>query len=402
MVTDGSWAVLVTAFIMVVYIAQGGIMLSAVVHLSHVVGAKWRADIAPYAHRTVALYPLALVLLVVLLIMKARTFPYYEAVQDGHLALNGWHHYGFLVAREVGLLIGVAALHYSFAWVNERIHRGQGKGMVRCLTACSAAVPFVYFIYGTVVAWDFEMTLVPGWHSSMYAPYFFVSNFHMFLGFFVLWMYLRRLRGRYGKLISDQSFNYLAQMMLGLTLLWIYTFFAQFLTIWYGNLPDETGRFYAMIFAGGDMRQGPATLAPLFWWFVALKAFVPFVLLIFALVRHTPGLIAFVGGVILFGTFLERYTWIASAYGTDHIPLTSVFDIGLALAVGILVFASIRAMPTLRVTLVQRRISVKPEYESNVMPRYATQLLSKTGFVRFRGHPHLSVESANEGTRHVN
>jgi len=75
MVTDGSWAVLVTAFIMVVYIAQGGIMLSAVVHLSHVVGAKWRADIAPYGHRTVALYPLALVLLVVLLIMKARTFP---------------------------------------------------------------------------------------------------------------------------------------------------------------------------------------------------------------------------------------------------------------------------------------------------------------------------------------
>jgi hypothetical protein len=32
--------------------------------------------------------------------------------------------------------------------------------------------------------------------------------------------------------------------MLAFTILWIYTFFAQYLIIWYANLPDETGRLF--------------------------------------------------------------------------------------------------------------------------------------------------------------
>jgi hypothetical protein len=337
---DGNWALLLTSFLLVLYIAQGGIVLSSIIHLSHMAGAKWRADITPYAHQTVHLYPLAFVLLVILLAAKNYTFPYYL---DDTIHLNGWHNYPFLVIRELVLFLLVAASNYGFVRASKQHEKENTEKTRNRLTWYATAVPFLYFIYGTMVAWDFEMTLTPGWHSPMYAPYFFVSNFHMFLGFFVVVAYLPRFRknGRTG--ISEQSFNYLAQMMLGLTLLWTYTFYAQFLTIWYGNLPHETARLYAMMFIDGDIRLGSSALAPMFWWFIILKSFLPFSLLIFATVRHTPFLTALVGLIIFAGTFLEHFTWIAGAYSDWQPLLGSSFDIAVISLVTVLGYLLMRA-----------------------------------------------------------
>ncbi len=340
MIIDGNWAVLLTCFLLVLYIAQGGIVLSSIIHLSHMAGAKWRADITPYAHQTVHLYPLAFVLLVILLVAQENTFPYYR---DATIHLNAWHNYPFLVIRELVLFLLVAGTHYGFVRASKQHEKENTEQTRNRLTWYATAVPFLYFVYGTVVAWDFSMTLTPGWHSPMHAPYFFISNFHMFLGFFVVIAYLPSFRkdGRPG--ISEQSFNYLAQMMLGLTLLWTYTFYAQFLTIWYGNLPHETSRLYAMMFIDSDIRQGGSDLAPFFWWFVVLKSFLPFVLLIFAMVRHTPFLTALVGLIIFVGTFLEHFTWIAGAY-TDWQPLLgSLFDVAVISIVCVLGYILLRA-----------------------------------------------------------
>jgi hypothetical protein len=43
---------------------------------------------------------------------------------------------------------------------------------------------------------------------------------------------------------GEYIFNFLAQLMLAFTILFVYTFFAQYLIIWYANLPDETGRCF--------------------------------------------------------------------------------------------------------------------------------------------------------------
>ena len=339
MLVDGQWALLTTTFLVVLYIAQGGVVLSSVIHLSHVSGAEWRADIGPYAHQTVRLYPLALVLLLILLAVPDATFPYY-AEEDVHL--NAWHNYPFLVSRELIMFLLVAAVNYGYVRASARDHHENTAASRKTLTRYAAMVPFLYFIYSTLVAWDFEMTLQAGWHSPMYAPYFFVSNFHMFLGFFVMMLYLVHI-GHRRRLVAEQSFNYLAQMMLGLTLLWVYTFFFQFITIWYGNLPQETGRLYAMMYEAGDIRRDASALAPFFWWFIALKSFIPFGLLIFAVVRHTPGLIALVGSFIFIGTLLERYTWIGSAYPTWHTPLSNVTDFAIVTVVGIYVILKLRS-----------------------------------------------------------
>lgn len=90
-------------------------------------------------------------------------------------------------------------------------------------------------------------------------------------------------------------------------------------------------------------------LAPLWWIFLVLKFFVPF--LTFATWtpnRHNPGVIVFVAVCILVGTWVERYTWISGSVLPQyyHLPMTSIFDIVVTLVVLALGWVSVRGVIT--------------------------------------------------------
>ena len=65
MFSYSNWSVLTVNFLVVLYLALGGVTLSAVLHL---VGARWRYEVRFLASSLFALFPLAFVLLVVLLV----------------------------------------------------------------------------------------------------------------------------------------------------------------------------------------------------------------------------------------------------------------------------------------------------------------------------------------------
>jgi Ni/Fe-hydrogenase subunit HybB-like protein len=335
-----NWAMVSAAFMVVMAVALGGILLSALLHLANARRNTWRLDVVPYAHRVVHLYPLALVLLVVLLAVPQATFPWYGQTSRH---INVWHNYPFLVVRELlmfGLVVGV---NLAFVWVSDTHAREGTEATRKLLTYFAAAVVTLFVFYTTLLAWDFEMTLTPGWRSSMYAPNFFISAFQAFLAIFVVSMFVLRVASRGERGICDASFNALAQMMLGFTLFWIYTFFGQFLTIWYAALPEETHRVYLMLFEDGDIRREPSDISVLFWWFLFLKSFVPFLMLIFFAVRHVPALTVIPALAIVVGTCLERFTWVAPTHRTWNLPLTTWFDITVAVLVSGAFFVLLRA-----------------------------------------------------------
>ena len=157
-----------------------------------------------------------------------------------------------------------------------------------------------------MVAWDFEMTLQPGWSSAIFAMYHFVGSFGMMLSVLALTVMLLVRKQVLTAPPGEYILNYLAQLMLAFTILWVYTFFAQYLIIWYANLPDETGRLF-------KMQYGP--FSTLFWLFFILKFVIPFSVLVFPYSRYTPRVIALVAVSIIVGYWIERYTWIAGADG---------------------------------------------------------------------------------------
>jgi hypothetical protein len=319
-----NWSVLTVDFLVVLHLALGGVTLAALLHL---VNAKWRFDIRYLSVSFFALYPLAFCLLIVLLLNASKTFPWVGS----SAAMPAWNNLGFLAAREIigFLVIGVLyGLFIKFQAVSTR-------SAAQALTFRNTAllIPFAHVLFCTMVAWDFEMTLLPGWSSSIFAMYHFISSFGMMLSVLALTVMLLVRKQALTAPPGEQILNYLAQLMLGFTILWVYTFFAQYLIIWYANLPDETGRLF-------ELQNGP--FSTLFWLFFILKFIIPFSVLVFPYSRYTPGVIAAVAVSIIVGYWIERYTWIAGTAADSPWPMFSPFAIAASLVVFTTAFFLVR------------------------------------------------------------
>lgn len=325
-----SWSVLTTNFLMTLYIALGGVTLASVLHL---VNGQWRFQIRNLAVATAALFPLAGLLLVILLLNGESTFVWLATAHDPEHHLPGWHNYTFLVFREIGGFIAIVVLYLLFIRY-QRLSEIDDKHK-RKFRNIALLIPFAYFAYGTMVAWDFEMTQVPGWHSANYGAYNFQSGFHMFLGFFVVFLYFMRRSGLLVKSFDTFIFNFLAQFMLAMTILWTYLYFTQYLIMWYGRLPTNMDRFDAMMHND---------LSVIWWSFLTFKFIIPFLTLAMTPNRHNPAVVAFVGCSIMLGYWLERYTWISGSGDPAfyQLPMTSFFDIAVTLLVIAAAFFSMK------------------------------------------------------------
>lgn len=309
-----NWAVLTVSFVVVLSLALSGVVLCSVLHL---VGAGWRFEVRNLATSLYALFPLAFVLLVILLAGGSHTFPWWDH-QDAHTAhMPGWYGSHWLIAREVVGILFMMALYWVFI-KRQEVSERSSEDAAR-FHHVATVVPFFFVLYSTMIAWDFEMTLVPAWHSAIYAMQQFVSNFGMFLAFMVIWIFALNRRDKLRRPVESYVYNYIAQMMFAFTLLWVYTFFAQYLTIWYGNLPDETNRVMGM-------QNGDYTF--IWWAMIALKFVIPFVALAFPAPRHNVRMITAVAACIIVGTLFERYVWIGGIEGSGAYPVVAAIVVG--------------------------------------------------------------------------
>ncbi|MGC1387465.1 MAG: hypothetical protein WA807_05595 [Steroidobacteraceae bacterium] len=310
-----SWSVLTVDFLVVLHLALGGVTLAALLHL---VNAKWRFDIRYLSVSFFALFPLAFCLLIILLVNGAKTFPWVGSTAD----MPGWNNFGFLAAREIIGFLVVGALYGLF--IRNQAVSTRSAAQARTFRNTALLIPFAHVLFCTMVAWDFEMTLQPGWTSALFAMYHFVGSFGMMLSVLALTVMLLVRKQVLTVPPGEYILNYLAQLMLAFTILWVYTFFAQYLIIWYANLPDETGRLFKMQYGA---------FSRLFWLFFILRFVIPFSVLVFPYSRYTPRVIALVAVSIIVGYWLERYTWIAGADSDSPWSMFSPFAITTSVVV---------------------------------------------------------------------
>lgn len=318
MLAYSNWAVLTVSFVVVLSLALSGVALCSVLHL---VNAKWRFEVRHLATSLYALFPLAFVLLVILLVGGANTFPWWDHPEAHASHMPGWYRPHWLIAREVIGMLFMMVLYRVF--INRQAVSERSSEDTARFHHIATWIPFFFVLYSTMVAWDFEMTLVPEWHSAIYGLQQFISNFGMFLAFMVVWIYALNSREKLVRPVPDYIYNYIAQMLFAFTLLWIYTFDAQYLTIWYGNLPDETGRVFGM-------QDGDYTF--IWWSTLVLKFVVPFVAFAFPGPRHNVTAINAVAVCIIVGTLFERYVWIGGIKGTGAYPILATIVVGAAVA----------------------------------------------------------------------
>jgi Ni/Fe-hydrogenase subunit HybB-like protein len=161
----------------------------------------------------------------------------------------------------------------------------------------------------TIVSWDFAMTPVPMWHSTIFGPYFVVGAIFSGIAALILAMALLRKFLRLEAYLKPIHFENLGKLLLTMSLLWFYFTFAERLTTWYGNAPSEMDVFWTTI------RQ---SFAPMFWTMVVCNFVIPVPILAIKKLRTITGT-AIASCTIVVGMWIERFLIIVPALGHKYL-----------------------------------------------------------------------------------
>ncbi len=162
----------------------------------------------------------------------------------------------------------------------------------------------------TIISWIFAMTLQPGWHSTIFGPYFVVGALFSGIAALLIVMIVFRKAYHFEGYLKDIHFQYLGTLLLIMSLLWGYFTFAEYLTVFYGHEPNEM-RVFLYKFSGG--------YAPFFWLMVVCNLVIPIVFLTNKKLKKIPGiLIASIS--VLIGMWLERLIIIVPSLANPRLP----------------------------------------------------------------------------------
>jgi molybdopterin-containing oxidoreductase family membrane subunit len=167
----------------------------------------------------------------------------------------------------------------------------------------------------TVISYIFAMTLQPGWHSTIFGPYFVVGAiFSGIAALLVMMITLRRIF-RLERYLKEVHFGHLAKLLLIMALLWFYFTFSEYLTAYFGNEPSEMRVFFYKF-------TGP--YAPFFWGMVVLNFVLPVGLLSFKRTRRIPGILVASIAVVV-GMWLERLNIVVPSLANPRLPYPTGF-----------------------------------------------------------------------------
>ena len=172
-----------------------------------------------------------------------------------------------------------------------------------------AIVPVAISVH-TIVSFDFSMSPVPMWHSTVFGPYFVAGAIFSGIAALIIAMAILRKVLHLEEYLHPLHFQNLGKLLLLMSLLWTYFVFAERLTVWYGNESAEMAVFNAT-------QRGP--FAPLYWTMVVCNFVVPVSILSIKKLRTITGCVIASFGVVV-GMWLERFLIVVPSLSHKFLP----------------------------------------------------------------------------------
>ncbi len=124
---------------------------------------------------------------------------------------------------------------YKILAIGYRGTKGQ-KRHIRISTNLLAImiIPLAIIVH-SVLSWIFGMTLRPGWHSTIFGPYFVLAAIYSGTGVLIMAMWVYRKMYKLENYIQDKHFIYLGYIMMVLGAAYGYFTFSEYLTDWFGS-----------------------------------------------------------------------------------------------------------------------------------------------------------------------
>ncbi len=277
------------------------------ISIHRITGARWHAPLRRLMEGLSAGIPLTAVGFVVLAALGA---PY---LYDWFFLAGSPEHHALFVTeskaawmtpgRWIATGLGVLALWMFLQWrlVGTGLAEDGGAVIKKAHTLWSIVFLVLFAYTFTLFAWDLLLSLQVKVVSAMWGIYQFVGALQAFLAVLFLFAHLAR-RSSLKQVVGEHTLHDLGTWLVGLSCVWAYIVFAQYLIIAFANMDEET-QFYLIRFQHGY--QAMATVE------VLLRFPIPFLLLLSQTTR-TNVLAGTVAGLAIVLAAMIQLVWIVA------------------------------------------------------------------------------------------
>lgn len=167
---------------------------------------------------------------------------------------------------------------------------------------------FFFAITIAFAAFDWLMSLDYHWYSTIFGVYYFAMSFQGLFAVLILMVMFLWKRGLLKNTIKKAHVFDLGIQLFGFTIFYAYIAFAQFLLIYYGNLPEETSWFLERLNGGYQY---------LAYFFLFGRFVIPFVVLLGKRAKSNYKVVTSIAILILTSHLVELY-WIVMPALNKH------------------------------------------------------------------------------------
>ena len=177
------------------------------------------------------------------------------------------------------------------------------------LILAALATPLVLSVH-SIVSMDFAVSLLPGWHTTVFPPYFVAGAIFSGFAMVLTLMVICRTAFRLEHIVTLRHFDYMAKIMLVTGTMVGYAYATEFFTAWYSGNPYE-------IFTFLNRAGGPYAWA--YWIMVSCNVISPQIFW-FKKARTSIPILFVVSIVINIGMWFERFVIIVTSLHRDFLP----------------------------------------------------------------------------------
>ena len=366
-----AWGFAIVNFVWWIGIGHAGTLISAILLLLH---QKWRTSINRFAE-AMTLFAVACAGVYPLLHLGRPwlfywLFPYPNTlgVQPQFRSPLVWDVFAVSTYFTISLLFWFVGLIPDLATLRDRSQNRAGRivyGMlamgwrgsaahwhryeIAYLLLAGLATPLVVSVH-TIVSFDFAISILPGWHTTIFPPYFVAGA--IYSGFAMVLTLAIPLRAAYGleDFITMRHLQNMAKVMLVTGLIVAYGYLMEGFISWYSG--NEFEQFIVV-----NRAMGP--YAPFYWALLLCNVIVPQALWS-ERVRSNVLVLFIIAIIVNIGMWLERFIIVITSLHRDfltsswgmYLPTfwdwaTFIGTIGLFLA---LLFLFIRFLPMISIS----------------------------------------------------
>ena len=324
------WGTYLSNFIFWIGLSHSGTLLSAVLHIT---GSEWRKSIYRSAE-AMTLFSLMTAALFVMVHVGRVWFVHWSFPIPNQMDL--WPNFRsplmfdvmaittYLTASSIFIYMGsvpdFAAVRDNSTGIRRRLYtifsfgwRGTAKewhtlGWAYTFFAVFV-IPLAVSVH-SIVSWDFALSIVPGLHQTVFAPYFVCGAIYSGTAGIVTVMYLLRRFLGFERYIGQIHLDYLGKLLIVLSLIWTYININELFTGWYSGNSAEHEFIMFRLFG---------FYAPLYWEMIFFCALVP-LLMLWKKIRLNWNRMLVISILINIGMLTERFIIVATSLPRKFLP----------------------------------------------------------------------------------